>query len=304
MRLLRRSIVIPALAVILLAIVAVYVVVSFVIVDNLVSGERNPQEDHPDTYGLAYEDVEFPARGETLRLSGWYLPASPDAAHVILVHGLDSVRSGDNMMELADRLVRHGYNVLTFDLRGHGSSEDGLVSGGYYERQDVWGAYDYLTEQREASPGAVGLVGFSMGAASAILSAVEEPGISAVVADSPYAAADELIAREAARSSPFPEWLTPMFVPGAKALANWRYGIKIGALEPENAVGRLGYPTLVIHGEADARIPFNHGMRVAAAGQPGTELWSVPGVEHVEALATHPDEYGERVTEYLDSRLR
>ena len=76
--------------------------------------------------------VEFTPRGESLMLSGWYLPAGVEGRYVIFVHGLNNVRFGDNAVELAARLVECGYSVLLFDLRGHGSSEDGQLSGGYY----------------------------------------------------------------------------------------------------------------------------------------------------------------------------
>ena len=171
----------------LAAIVIIYMLVSLFVTQSLTSAERNPQEAHPSDYGLSVEVVEFTPLGEGLLLSGWYLPGEADAPHLISVHSLNSVRSGDNAVELADRLVERGYNVLLFDLRGHGSSQDGRLSGGDFERQDVWGAYDYLREWRGAGFSEVGLVGFSMGAATAELSAAEVPEIGAVVADSPYA---------------------------------------------------------------------------------------------------------------------
>ena len=303
MRLTRRAIVVSVVLGVLAVVVIIYILVSLVVTRNLTSAARYPQVAHPSDYGLPAETVEFTPRGENLRLSGWYLPAEVDGPYVIFVHGLSNVRSGDGAVKLAGRLVERGYNVLLFDLRGHGSSGDGRTSGGYYERRDVWGAYDYLFERRGAVSGEVGLLGFSMGAATAVLSAAEEPGIGAVVADSPYAVASELLAQETARRSPFPAWLTPAFIPAVKLLANWRYGIDIDALAPEREVARLGYPVLVIHGDADARIPVGHGVRVADAGPPGSELWRVPGVEHVEAFEASPAEYVKRVAEYLDARF-
>ncbi len=304
MRLTRRTVVIPVALAMLAAIVAIYVLVSLFVTQSLTSAERYPQVAHPSDFRLSAEVVEFTPRGESLLLSGWYLPAEVDGPHVVFVHGLNNVRSGDNAAELAARLVDRGYSVLLFDLRGHGSSEGGRSSGGYYERRDVWGAYDHLLERQAAEAGGVGLVGFSMGAATALLSAAEEPGVGAVVADSPYAVASELLAQETARSTPFPAWLTPVFIPAVALLADWRYGIDIDALTPERAVDRLGYPALVIHGDADTRIPVGHGARVAEAGPAGTELWRVPGAEHVEAFEGSPYEYVERVAEYLDARLK
>jgi len=60
----------------------------------------------------------------------------------------------------------------------------------------------------------------------------------------------------------------------------------------------------VIHGIADERIPWQQGQRVAAAAKEGSAIWLVPGVDHVDAFLTHPDEYVDRVSGYFDSRLR
>ena len=296
------------IAAIFVALVVVYGGVSFMIADGVTGSERKPQEDHPRNYGLAWEDVEFPARHGDIRLSGWYLggdrQGGGEAPHLIFVHGLNSVRSGYESVGLAARMVERGYSVLMFDLRGHGLSEGDQVSGGYYERWDVWGAYDYLVGHREAVPGKVGILGFSMGASTAILAAADEPGIHGVVADSPFAVASELVAQEAARKTPFPSWIVPAFMPAVKLMANGIYGIDLGTLTPVKAVTRLDYPVLIIHGTEDDRVPLDHGERVAAAGRNGTILWRVNVEGHAESLETYPDEYFERVDAYFGALLK
>ncbi len=281
----------------------VYSLVSFLIAQGVTKADRDTQEDHPSNYSLEIEDVEFLSRRGDVALSGWYLPGEDSSPHLIFVHGIGSVRSGDNAVELAACMVELGYNVLMFDLRGHGSSGGDKVSGGYFERWDVLGAFDYLVG-RGIGSGRIGLMGFSMGAATSILAAAEEPRIIAVAADSPFADASDLIAREAARKTPISGWLTPLFMPATKLMSNWIYGIDIGALVPEQAVAGLGYPVLVIHGIADERIPWRQGQRVASAAAAGSSIWLVPGVDHVDAFLTHPDEYVKRVSEYFDSRFR
>ncbi len=293
-----------ALGVAVLVLAVLYGLVSFLIAQGVTSTDKDPQEDHPSNYGLAFEDVEFGSRDGEVSLSGWYLPGDASAPHLIFVHGNGSVRSGDNAVELASRLVGRGFNTLLFDLRGRGSSGGDMASGGYFERQDVLGAFDYLVAERGASPDRIGLVGFSLGAATSIMSAALEPGFAAVVADSPFAAAADMVTEEAARQSPVPRWLVPIFVPTSKLMADGIYGINIGELVPERDVAKLDYPILVIHGEGDERVPIEHGERVAAAGRDGTFLWRVPRVDHVDAFKTHPDEYTERVAAYLDASLR
>ncbi len=283
--------------------VVIYGLISFLIAQGVTKADRNPQEEHPSDYNLVFEDVEFASRRGDAALRGWYLPGEDSSTHLIFVHGIGSVRSGDNAVELATRMVDLGYNVLLFDLRGHGSSEGDKVSGGFFERWDVLGALDYLVE-RGVDPSRMGLMGFSMGAATLIMAATEEPRITAVVADSPFADVSDLIARESARKTPFPEWMMPIFIPTTKLMARTIYGINIGSLVPEKSVAELGYPIFVIHGLADDRIPWEHGQRVAAAAEEGSSLWLLPGVDHVDAFLTHPDEYVERVDDYFESRLR
>ena len=283
--------------------VVIYGLISFLIVQGVTKADRHPQEEHPSDYNLVFEDVEFASHRGDVALRGWYLPGEDSSPHLIFVHGIGSVRSGDNAVELATRMVDLGYNVLLFDLRGHGSSEGDKVSGGFFERWDVLGALDYLVE-RGVDPSRMGLMGFSMGAATLIMAATEEPRITAVVADSPFADASDLIARESARKTPFPEWMMPIFIPTTKLMARTIYGINIGSLVPEKSVAELGYPIFVIHGLADDRIPWEHGQRVAAAAEEGSSLWLLPGVGHVDAFLTHPDEYVERVNDYFESRLR
>ena len=281
----------------------IYGLISFLIAQGVTKADRDPQEDHPSNYNLVFDDVEFPSRRGDVLLSGWYLPGEDSSPHLVFVHGIGSVRSGDNAVELAARMVGLGYNVLLFDLRGHGSSEGDKVSGGYFERWDVLGAFDYLVA-RGVDLSRTGLIGFSMGAATSIMAAAEEPRITALVADSPFADASDLIAREAARKTPIPGWLTPIFIPAAKLMAKGIYGIDIGELVPERAVTQLNYPILVIHGTGDQRIPWEHGQRVADAAAEGSFLWLVPDVDHVDAFLAHPDEYVDRSTEYYGSRFK
>ena len=287
----------------IVVVVILYGFISFLIAQGVTKADRDPQEDHPSNYNLAFEDVEFPSRNGDVVLSGWYLPGENSSPNLIFVHGIGSVRSGDNAVELAARMVELGYNVLMFDLRGHGSSGGDKVSGGYFERWDVLGAFDYLLSQG-VDPSRLGLMGFSMGAATSIMAAAEEPRITALIADSTFANASDLIAREAARKTPIPGWLTPIFMPAAKLMAKGIYGIDIGELVPEQAVTRLNYPVLVIHGTADQRIPWEQGQRVAQAAQEGSYLWKVPEVDHVDAFLTFPDEYVKRVAEYFGTRFR
>jgi len=257
---------VPAILVLLLVI---YGLISFIIASSVAKADRKEQEDNPSFYGLEFEDVEFVSRRGDITLRGWYISGQEEKPTLIFVHGIGSVRSGDRAVDLASRLVANGFNVLMFDLRGHGSSDGDKVSGGYFEQWDVLGAFDFLAKRR-VPPSRIGLLGFSMGAATAVLVAAQEPAIGALVADSPYAKTSDMIAHEAARKTVLPRWITPIFVPTAVMMADWFYGIDLGSLVPEAAVVDLAYPILVIMGPPTAASPmpmasvYNKAPRPAA----------------------------------------
>jgi hypothetical protein len=49
---------------------------------------------------------------------------------------------------------------------------------------------------------------------------------------------------------------------------------------------------------------LHHGLDLkAASANPRTELWVVPGCDHVGAFATHPDEWAHHVLEFLGREL-
>ncbi len=298
----RRAIMWGIPIIVILVIVILYGLIAFLIAQGVASAERKPQEDHPSAHGLQFEDVEFVSRRGDVTLSGWYINPDSGKPTLIFVHGMGSRRSGDRAVELAARLVGRGFSVLLFDLRGHGSSGGDKASGGYYERWDLLGAFDFLVG-RGVPRERIGVVGFSMGAGTALLAAAEEPAIRALVADSPFANASDRIADEAARKTIFPRWIMPIFLPTARLMASQIYGIDIGAVVPEDAAKRLSYPILVIHGMADTRIPFEQAVRVHKAAHPQSDIWLVPEVDHVDAFLTHPEEYVERMASYFEGRL-
>lgn len=290
---------------IVLLLVGFYGYVSYSMASGVTKLDISPLEGHPTEYGLPYENVTFSPRGDEwddIVLRGWLIENERDELTVILIHGLNRNRTGDNALELARRLFDRGFNVLLFDIRGHGESDGDRLSAGYFEKWDVLGAYDFLV-QRGASPREIGLLGWSLGGAIALLAAAEEPAIKALVSDSSFADVHDLIAQETARATVFPQWLVPVFVPGMKIISRVLYGIDVGAVVPEKAAGTLGFPILVIHGEADNRVPAEQSVRIHASAPVGSELWLSPGSEHADAVIDAPDEYVERVDAYFRGRL-
>lgn len=279
--------------------------ISWSLASAVTKAERHPVERTPGSVGLAYEPVEFPSRDGSVLLRGWTIPVQGALGVVIVVHGLDSHRAseGAGTLELTRRLADEGFALLLFDLRGHGESGDGRLSGGYFEQADVLGAFDYLVE-RGVPRGRIGVLGFSMGAAVGLLAAAQEPRLRAVVADSAFADIKDLIVSEVRQRTTMPDGLVPALIPGMELAGQLVYGIVLREVAPVRAVARLEYPLLLIHGEDDTRIPADHAQRLlAAARHPSTQLWLVPDVGHARAFKSAPEEYTRRVADYFRARF-
>ncbi len=270
--------------------------------DVLTRAERIKIEQNPSDYGLEYESVAFPSDEAGLTLRGWYLRAPSSNRCIIMTHGGKSHRADPTigMLSIAAGLVARGYNVLMFDLRGHGESDAGRMTGGATERSDLRGAIGFVEGQGIAREN-VGLLGFSLGAATSLLLAAEDKRIRAVVADSSWASLMDMVRSQIERRTSMPNQLAAV-VP---FLARKAYGVDLDGVKPLDAVGRIApRPVLFIHGELDDVVPFDSSVRLhGACTSQGNCLWTVPDAGHVRSYLARPEEYIARVVEFFDRNL-
>jgi alpha-beta hydrolase superfamily lysophospholipase len=220
-----------------------------------------------------------------------------------MTHGGEYHRADPNIgsLGIAEALVAHGYDVLMFDLRGHGQSDDGRMSGGYFEKRDVEGAVSYV-KGRGIAPQRIVLLGFSLGAAASLLAAADDAELPGVVADSCWADLMDLIRSQISRRRRMPNILTPFIPRVAKAV----YGVDIDEIRPLDAVCRIApRPMLFIHGELDRTVPVESSLRLRHAGNSDeSKLWVVPEAPHVGSYRARPEEYITRTTAFFDQALK
>lgn len=126
--------------------------------------------------------VTFPSLDGTNLAGEFYEASSRPAPAVVLVHML--TRSKADWGSLPDRLQEAGITALTFDLRGHGGSAGSpLVLADMV--QDVRAAAQWLAAHQGVRPGAIALVGASLGASLSLLAAVQLPPVHAIALLSP-----------------------------------------------------------------------------------------------------------------------
>ena len=284
------------------AAVAVYAILSGYMALTLTRPVRLPFERSPDQYGLTFESVSFPSRIDAIKLDGWLLPVTGSQRRpVVIVHGKGSDRQqevGGRVLEIARALVLDGHPVLMFDLRGSGRSGGDHFTLGAEEVRDLGGAIDFLEKRGLASRG-VDLLGYSMGAATAMLEAAADPKVNVVAEDSGYATLGEVVEDQVPKASGLPS----VFTPGVVLAARLLIGIDVYSIRPIDAARTLaarGIPLLVIHGEADTMIPVTNGHTLAAAYGSKVESYFVPGAEHVGSYPANPEAYLSHLTAFFD----
>jgi len=289
------------LAVALLAGAVGYLAVSYVVAERFTHAARFHVDRAPQVVAPTHEEVTF-RTNDGLTLRGWYFEGDGDRA-AIVVHGKDSNRiAGENRTaeKIADFLIADGFDVLLFDLRGHGESDGDRFSLGYLERRDVAAAIDYVSG-RGVREDRIALIGISMGAGTVLQTLLLHPNVGAVIADSAYADARTLVGENLQQVAGVPGWFTP----GVLFFSNVIFGLDGDQVRPVDVIrAHSDRPLLLIHCDHDELIAMHHPRELlAASASKGSELWIATGCQHAWAFNHHAAEYQARLLVFLDSQI-
>lgn len=246
-----------------------------------------PSGDLLQANGIAFQEVELITE-DGLKLSAWYTP--PQNGTLILVaHGYGLHR----MEDFYTLFASHGYGVIAWDFRAHGTSEGEFSSLGYYEVLDAKAALDFVMAQPDVEH--IGAWGGSMGAVTMIRATARYSEIEALVADSPFSTLED----EMNLRVPFPAIRTLI-----RFFAERESGIRLEQVSSLDDISRISpRPVFLIQGMSDGMVPLDSAQRLYnAAGEP-RQMWTKPGVPHLSMYTYHEADYTERVIDFFDRYL-
>jgi len=216
----------------------------------------------PAVLGLGYRDVWFHAE-DGVRLHGWLVPGRLPVT-LLWCHGNAGNISHrlDNIREIQRRL---GIGVFIFDYRGYGRSEGHPTEPGLY--RDARAARAALLREGVATERIV-YFGRSLGAAVTLELALSKPP-PALILESPFLSVPAMANQT---------------LPGSGYLFKTRYD----SLEKIRAVRAR---TLILHGDADEVVPYEHGRRLFAAAPEPKVFHTIRGARHNDTYVAGGDDY-------------
>ena len=250
----------------------------------------------PFEFQVDYEDVEL-VTADGINFGAWHFrqPGSPQT--VIISGGHKGQRQ--DALGIAVALWRKGFNVVLYSYRGMPGSDRAPITFGIKEVLELQAAIAFA---RKRIPNArIGLLGYSMGAVVSLLGAAGEPGVQALVLDSPFSDLRRLLIENVRSSSRLPG--TP-FVGLAGVMFWLRTHSSMSACRPLDVLSSLEpRPLFFIHGGADAITNVNHSRRLYDAYRGPREIWIVQGAPHTGAYFADRPLYVERVAGFFARHL-
>lgn len=251
----------------------------------------------PFETGVEWENVRIPTADAERPLVGWWFPRPATDRVIIGCAGYRGSKS--DLIGIGSALWRAGFNMLLFDYHGHGAGRGAPITLAHREVQDFFAALDYTLARIPHAR--IGVIGFSMGAAIAILGGAQRPEARVIVADSPFATHADVVSHNVQRV---------LRIPGQPFAAISDYFLERSAgyrgrdVAPLRVIGQLaGRPLLLIHGTDDDMIPVSHARRLYDAAHEPKELWLAPGANHCGAYFLDRPAYCQRVIAFFEQGL-
>jgi uncharacterized protein len=240
------------------------------------------------------ESIEFVSNDHPHTvLRGVFLKPENPVGTVIVCHGVGANHSDIEVMHQV--LYEAGFQIFTFDFRGHGLSDGHTITYGLNERSDVQGAYYACLSRNDVHPDRLFALGVSMGGASLTLALPEMPMVRAAVLDSAFADLTLMVEHQFRF---LPQSLRTVVTQVARAFSWIETGADINQLAPVRAIAKVDLPVLIIHGDADRIVPVEHASLLHAAASNAT-LYIEPDCPHIGTVMLNSHKYKRLVSQHF-----
>lgn len=249
-------------------------------------------------FNANFEEISF-TTDDNVNISGWWIPSpklSSRSPTLIVLHSLGGTRQ--DFLKFNLPIWQQGLNLALIDMRGHGKSGGKYFTYGFHERRDVSRLIDFLEQHHRNAVNNISVMGISAGGVVAILSAVYDKRIQALITISAFADLNETIAKQV-------PWLPSYWRKGAIIKAESIAKFKIEEISPIKHLKNINCPTLIVHGTADKYIPMIDGKKIYDAINAEKYFYAVEDGNHSTVLDKGGKELQNTIADFvkMESKL-
>ena len=216
---------------------------------------------------------------------------TPTSDYILISHGYTDNHIGS--LKYTRMYLDLGFNVILYDLRGHGQNEPTFCTYSIRESRDL-AALIQDCRKRYPDMARFGIHGESLGSATSVAVLKYKPAIDFVVADCGFSEITSVM-QGGLRGMHLP----PVLVHVASLCARLRYGYFFHDMRPIDSLQDNRIPILFIHGAEDDFILPAHSQAMQKATRGYSELHLIPGAGHAASVLTAPEDYQRYVSEFL-----
>ncbi|NDW11689.1 alpha/beta hydrolase [Bacteroides sp. 214] len=239
---------------------------------------------------------------EGKRLHAFYVAAAqPTNKTAVIVHGYQD--NAIRMLHIGYMFnSKLGYNILLPDLQNHGLSEGEAIQMGWKDRYDVM-QWMHVADSIFGGDTDMVVHGISMGAATTMMVAGEELStyVNCFVEDCGYTSVWDQFGKELSEQFHLPAF--PLLYIADEICQN-KYGWSFKEASALNQLTNCVLPMFFIHGEADDYVPCWMVHKLYEIKSGNNKLWIVPNAPHAKSYQMYPEEYTERVRDFLEKYNR
>ncbi len=230
----------------------------------------------PADIGLPFEDIYFTA-ADGVTLNGWWVPADGASTTLLWFHG-----NAGNLSDRVDQLrLMHKElkaNIFMIDYREYGRSRGRVSEEGTYH--DAEGAMAHLRGRPDVDARRIVYYGQSLGAGVAVeLARRQAP--AGLMLEAPF-----LSVKEMAKS------VMPLLPIGG--LVSTKY-------DSISKIGKIRAPLLILHGDRDDIIPYEHGRRLFESANEPKRFYTIAGAHHNDTYAVGGAAYFQAMREFFET---
>lgn len=213
--------------------------------------------------------------------------------YIIITHGYSDNHYGN--LKYMGIYLDLGYNVITYDLRGHGNNEKTYCSYSIRESKDLLNIIED-THNRYDNIEYLGIHGESLGAATSVAVLKYKPDIDFVVADCGFARISTIL-KNGVESKNLPVFLYYF----ASFITKLRTGYFYKDMSPINGIEDNKIPILFIHGASDEFIGKSNSELMHKKNGGYSDLLIVDKAGHAGSVLTDYKLYHDTVLKFLEN---